>query len=144
MNINTRFAVGVHILALLSLLERAQCTSDLLARSVNTNAVVIRRLIGRLKEAGLVEAHPGIVGSALARPAGEITLLDVSRAVLPPSGSGLFRLHPAPNARCPVGRTIHEALALPLEQAERAMRESLETTTVGDIAAFIRTSARNA
>ena len=54
MNINTRFSVGVHILTLLACKPNRGITSEMLARSVNTNSVVIRRLTGQLKKAGLV------------------------------------------------------------------------------------------
>lgn len=68
MNNDTRLAVAIHILALLSFAGSEYRSSDLLARSVNTNPVVVRRLTGRLKKAGIVDVRRGQGGTALARP----------------------------------------------------------------------------
>lgn len=139
MNNDTRLAVSAHILALLSLLQKEYQTSECIARSVNTNAVVIRRLIGQMKKAGLVEVRPGIGGATLNRPPEKITLLDVFDAVVPKAKASPFYLHAAPNRQCFVGRNIHAALEDPFIKVSRAMRESLAATTVADIAAHIQT-----
>ena len=136
MNINTKFAVSVHLLALLSFRRKTQIFSDLLAQSVNTNPVVIRRLISRLRKADLVETKVG-GGYELTRPAGEINLLDVYRAVTSKEG-GLLHMHANPNPACFVGRNIHDALEMPMVKANLAMQQSLKSTSIADIAAFIR------
>ncbi len=59
---NSRLSVAVHILALLALNKGQPLTSDYIARSVNTNPVVIRRLLGRLRRIGLVRSQGGIGG----------------------------------------------------------------------------------
>ncbi|MBU3178337.1 Rrf2 family transcriptional regulator [Clostridium estertheticum] len=51
MKISSRFTVAVHILSLLSIYPTPLPTSDMIADSVNTNAVVIRRILGMLKNA---------------------------------------------------------------------------------------------
>ena len=139
MNNDTRLAVSVHILALLSFTRQEYLTSELLARSVNTNAVVIRRLIGQLKKAGLVEVRPGVGGTTLSRLPEEITLLDVYQAVVTKPTACPFYLHQNPNAKCFIGRNIHDALEIPFAKVNQAMRDSLATTTIADIASFIGT-----
>ncbi|MNI79545.1 putative HTH-type transcriptional regulator YwnA [compost metagenome] len=57
------------------------CTSEWIAGSVNTNAVVIRRITGMLKKAGLVNVTSGTGGASLNKELKEITLLDVYRSV---------------------------------------------------------------
>ncbi|EME76284.1 MULTISPECIES: helix-turn-helix domain-containing protein [Bacillus] len=49
MQISTRFSIAVHTLDLISLCPE-QCTGDIIANSVNTNPVVIRRMIGMPKK----------------------------------------------------------------------------------------------
>ena len=142
MNNDTRLAVAAHILALLSLTERDHTSSDLLARSVNTNAVVVRRLTGLLKKAGLVEIRRGVGGTTLNRKPEDITLLDVYRAVVPKSTACPFYLHQNPSSRCYVGRNIHEALQDPFARVSSAVQESLAATTIAEIAAFIRERER--
>ena len=84
-------------------------TSDYIAGSVNTNPVVIRRILALLARASLVRTQEGARGgTTLARPAEQIDLLAVYRAV---EGGGLFALHPQPpNPACPVGCNIQAAL----------------------------------
>src|SRR5438105_13322651 len=70
--INSRLTVAVHLLALLAWVgERypgTLVTSESAAESANTNPVVVRRILGRLRAAGLVTSHPGPTGGwSLAR-----------------------------------------------------------------------------
>src|SRR5438552_3460789 len=102
---SSRYSIAVHALVMLDDARGQPLTSAYIARSVNTNPVVIRRVLARLAQAGLAAGGTGAGGGyRLARPAGEITLWDVYQAVREDSP---FGLHPrAPNARCPVGRQI--------------------------------------
>ena len=98
---NSRFAIAVHVLTFLALAGDEPTTSEYIAGSVNTNPVVIRRILSALRQAGLVTAQPGIGGgSSLARPAAEITLADVYRAT---EERDLFALHPR-SLPCDAGR----------------------------------------
>ena len=138
MNNDTRLAVSVHILALLSLAREEHLTSELLARSVNTNPVVIRRLVSQLKKAGLIDVRAGVGGAFLRRSPDAITLLDVYQAVVPKPKAAPFCLHQSPSAKCFVGKNIHDALAIPLAKVNQSMMDSLAETTVADVASFIR------
>ncbi len=92
--LSSKLTVGVHILTLLALTPDQAQTSEYIAGSVNTNPVCIRRLLGRLREAGIVESQGGIGGGWRLRvPAGRITLLDVLRAVEPQGET--ISLHPS-------------------------------------------------
>lgn len=139
MNNDTRLAVAIHILALMSFAGNEYKTSDLLALSVNTNAVVIRRLIGQLKAAGLVDVRRGVGGTTLTKKPENITLLDVYKAVGSKSSLCPFYLHQNPNCQCYIGRNIHQALSGPFAKVNKAMQDSLATTTIADIAASIKT-----
>ncbi|SBW04848.1 Transcriptional regulator [uncultured delta proteobacterium] len=144
MNTDTRLAVSAHILALLSFAPPGKVyTSAVAARSVNTNPVVVRRLMGKLKQSGLITVFRGKGGAALSRPAETITLLDVFNAIVPPGKRCPFELHQNPSPRCFIGKNIHDALEMPLAKARSALQESLATTTIADIAAFIRARREN-
>ena len=138
MNNDTRLAVAAHILALLSFAGKEHRPSDLLARSVNTNAVVVRRLISQLKKAGLVDVRRGAGGTILNQKPQDISLLDVYKAVVPKPTACPFYLHQTPNCNCYIGRNIREALQAPFAKVNEAMLESLAATTIADIANFIR------
>jgi len=138
---NSRFAVAVHILTLLEQGRGEPVTSEYIASSVNTNPSLIRRLLGMLAGAGLTTAQLGTGGGALlARPASEITLLDVYRAV---DDGELFAMHrERPNPACPVGRNIQAALERRIDAAERALAAELARTTVADVSADVRREDR--
>lgn len=129
---SSRFAVAVHILALHAALPEEPLTSEFVAASVNTNPVVVRRLLGRLRKAGIVEARPGPRGgSRLLRDPGELRLAEIYRAV---EDDGLLAMHRhEPNGACPVGAYIQTALAGVFAEAEAALMQSLEAKTLGDI-----------
>src|SRR5688500_19373399 len=97
----TRFAVAIHILLLLATEPTGQATSTRLAASVSTNPVVIRRLAGQLARAGLVRIRRGPGGAQLARPAAEITLADVWRA-MPPASLPLLPVHRSARRDCSI------------------------------------------
>jgi DNA-binding IscR family transcriptional regulator len=60
--VNCRFTVAIHVLCLLAAQHPQPLTSEFIAGSVNTNPVVIRRLLGSLRRAGLVKSQPGVSG----------------------------------------------------------------------------------
>ena len=89
---STRFAVAVHTLAAIAVSGGRPMRSEDLAYSANTSAVVIRGLLSRLGAAKLTTSQLGAGGGALlAKPAAQIKLLDVYRAVEDPE---LFFLAP--------------------------------------------------
>jgi DNA-binding IscR family transcriptional regulator len=131
---SSRFTVAIHILTLLAHAGGGGevLTSEYMAGSVNTNPVVIRRLLARLRAASLVRSRSGPGGGweLLVAPR-SITLRDVFRAVEP---EDLFPLHAStPNPRCPVGRTIQAALGTRYADARLAVERNLERTTVADL-----------
>jgi Rrf2 family protein len=127
-----RFAVAVHVLAVLAYKEGEAVTSALLASSVNTNPVVIRRLLLRLQAAGFIETRKGArSGSRLSRDAERISLAEIYRAV---ETDEPFASHSKrPNQACPVGHCIQEALEKVFTSAEKALERELGRTTLQDI-----------
>jgi hypothetical protein len=80
MSTNSRFAVAVPVLTLMAWSGEEPLKSEQVAESVNTNPVVIRRMLCELAEAGLVVSQTGSLGgSRLANDPAETTLLDVYR-----------------------------------------------------------------
>jgi Rrf2 family protein len=127
--------IAIHALAWLALAQRwghDVLTSDQVAASVNTNPVIIRRSLGDLRRAGLVQVRHGAgAGWRLARAPEQITLLDVYDAVGQDPPFGLH--HAEPNAACPVGRGIRPALGQVYAGIEQAMRRELTLVSVADV-----------
>lgn len=135
---NSHFALATHVLVALALQpDDAPVTSATLARSVNTNAAFLRLLLGRLREAGLIEVALGKGGGArLARPAQKMTLADVYRVM---ERQPAARLHHCPPSRsCVVGRNIVPVLEAVVEDVESAALGRLARTTVADLAERVR------
>jgi Rrf2 family protein len=143
--INSRMTVALHVLALLSVGREESpgvpMTSESAAESVNTNPVVIRRILGSLRKAGIVSSQTGPNGGwFLKREPGQITLCDVYRAV---EEESLFSMHHrSPNPRCLVGGNIQAALDGFFREAERALEQRLGQRTVADVVAAVTATAR--
>lgn len=133
MKISSRFTVAVHILTLVSIQSNELSTSEWIAESVNTNPVVIRRIMGRLKKAGLVEVRLGTGGATLQKSLDDITLLDVYKAVEVVKEGELFKFHDSPNPDCAVGAHIQVVLELILVSAQEAMEKVLEDITMAKL-----------
>ncbi len=132
---NCRFAFATHILSVLALHEAGSCSSGVLAGTVNTNPVVIRRLLLDLKDAGLIEAQRGPGGGArLSRAPQKITLAQIHRAVA--GEIEAFGEHPnLPAQCCPVGRGIQSVLERISRQACAAAMQEFERVSLADVLA---------
>lgn len=137
MKISSRFTVAVHILTLVSIQSNELSTSEWIAESVNTNPVVIRRIIGKLRNAGLIQVRQGLGGATLQKPLKDITLLDVYRAVEVVEEGELFQFHEKPNPNCPVGANIEAVLELILLRAQEAMESVLHEITMEELVSVL-------
>ncbi|MFO1511600.1 MAG: Rrf2 family transcriptional regulator [Verrucomicrobiota bacterium] len=140
MRTSCRFAMAVHVLTVLAYKEGDRVTSTLLAGSVNTNPVIIRRLLLALQRARLVETGKGAgSGSRLSRSPARINLAEIYRAVedCEPFATPSRK----PNAACPVGNCIREALDKVFASAQKALEKDLEQTTLAGLINQVMTSA---
>jgi Rrf2 family protein len=129
---NSQFAVAVHILAMLAGNSDENVKSECIAGSVNTNAVVIRRLLCDLQHAKLVVSQKGATGGTkLAKKAGEISLDEVYAAVSP---GEVFSLHrQKPNQGCPVGKNIESVLCHLQKDIDGVIEAKLAAFTLADV-----------
>ena len=133
---SSKLAVALHVLTALAYNDGTLVTSERLAESVNTNPVVIRRILSELSQAGIVEARRGKSGGAtLARPASSIRLVDVYRAV---DGTVPFCL-PARqgNPQCPVATCMPGIVNEVIHEIDHAIEERLGKYTVADLVARV-------
>ena len=129
---NSQFSMAVHILTMLAKSQGENVKSECLAGSVNTNAVVIRRILSQLSHADLVVSQTGASGGTrLAKDPAEIRLAEVYKAV---SCGEVFALHPkGANQDCPVGRNIEAVLCNLQKEIDRTVGEKLSQYTLGDV-----------
>jgi Rrf2 family protein len=134
---NNQFSIAVHLMAGLGYCTQSEHTSAQLAASVNTSPSFIRRTLAKLSKAGIIETTKGKHGSTrLARPAAEITLLDIYLAVEAPKA---FSIHHYEEIKpCQVSCNIKAVLECALNKTQKAMEEGLAKITLADLLADIR------
>jgi Rrf2 family protein len=128
---NQRFSVSVHILTILAASYDAPVTSEAIATSVDTNPVVIRRTMSRLRTSGLVDSRPGACGGwKLAKHPQQISLCEVFHAV---SSEDVLAIHEHPNADCQIGGKIKKSLGKVFDRAQQSLEATLDQFTIADV-----------
>jgi Rrf2 family protein len=129
---NSQFSMAVHILTLLAKSGEENVKSECIAGSVNTNPVVIRRVLGQLGHAGLVASQTGAAGGTrLAKSPDEISLCEIYKAV---SCGEVFALHAkSPNQDCPVGKNIEAVLCNLQKEIDQSIGEKLGQYTLANV-----------
>ena len=132
--------MAAHVLTVLAYKEGDRVTSAFLAGSVNTNPVIIRRLLLDLQRARLIETTKGAgAGSRLSRAPARINLAEVFRAV--EEHETFARPSRKPNQACPVAQCMREELDRVFASARAALERDLEKTTLADLMSAARACA---
>ena len=137
---SVQFTVAAHIMAVLGFHPGEEILSATLAGSVNADPTFVRKSLSKLSKAGLVVTKRGKRGSSvLARPARQITLLDIYRASAAPPA---FAIHSYPvEKRCPISRNLKECMSGVLSEAQDSFERSLAKITVAGLVREIREKA---
>lgn len=146
--VNQQFATSVHIMISLGYLSQqkaiktADCklaNSDMLAESIRTNPVVVRRLLSQLNKAGLIKTARGKKGGVqLNKPATEIDLSDIYKAI---ELDAPVKPHNKPATKdCPVSCTMHEIMCSVADGYTKASLKYLETIKLSDLIKKIKTN----
>ncbi|GAA4828089.1 Rrf2 family transcriptional regulator [Saccharopolyspora rosea] len=142
MGLSSRSAVAIHALTMLARWGDRCLTSAEIADSLASNPVLVRRILGSLRNADLVWSTEGRGGGwSLARAPREITLYDAYAAV---EEGRILSGHPhPPSDACEVGRNISALLEVEFRDAERALEQRLGRTTIADLLRKVLTSSAN-
>lgn len=134
---NTRFATGVHVLVLLAANPDSLQTSSDLAGELNTNPVVIRRVLSSLQQAELIHSQKGPSGgSRLARSPKDITLADIYESVQTNGG-----LH-VPEVSSGNGTLVNTLLGKAFAESRRCLVEQLSKTTLAQMVKRVGKASR--
>ncbi|WP_232534840.1 Rrf2 family transcriptional regulator [Nocardia terpenica] len=132
MSLSSRSAVAIHALTMLARWDPRSLTSTEIAESLSSNPVLLRRILGSLRDADLVSATEGRAGGwSLMRAPHAITLYDAYAAV--EEGPVLSRHPHPPSDACEVGRNMQHLLEVEFGEAEQAMNERLSRTTIAHL-----------
>jgi Rrf2 family protein len=125
---NSLFAGAVQILCVIAY-KGEGTNAELIARSLKTNPVVVRRILKSLENEGLVEVRQGRYGGVgLKRKAADITLEDIYKAV--EGSDGLFALRRNGNPRCAVSSSMKSLLTPVFAATSEAVEKTLKQTTL--------------
>jgi len=128
---NSRLSLALHTLSHMAAEPDRVRTSATIAGHAGTNAVVVRRVLGRLKAAGLLTSEKGHAGGwQLARPPELISLADVYLAL-----EENLVAAPAPSelSTCSVEHALHHRVAEVLQDVEQNLIRQLGETSIKDI-----------
>ena len=129
---DTRLSRMLHVLIHMARNDQPS-TSDTLAQMLGTNPVVVRRTMALLKEKGYVRSEKGHRGGwTLAKPLGDMTLLDIHNAL---GSSSLFAIglstdHP----QCLVEQAVNAALTDAFDAAQALLINRLGSVTLEQLA----------
>ena len=124
---DTKFSIALHILTYIAETNNT-VTSELLAKSVGTNASHIRKILALLKDADIIESQQGKKGIVLKIKANKLSLDKIYFGVYPEKE--LLHVHDTANPDCPVGVTIKEALLPIFEESEKQLVLNLKSKTL--------------
>ena len=139
---NSQLPIALHILGFLASRRGEPLTSEVMARTYGTSPVVLRRVLSKLQQAGLVATQRGAAGgSVLARSAESITLRDAYEAVT--DEEALLPRHPE-GCEGRVAPLLAQFVNEVMGDAERALLERLQSVTVAQMDERMRPSIRRA
>jgi Rrf2 family protein len=130
--VNQQFTFAVHIMTALACSPGEVIGSQTLAASVNTNPVVVRRLLLALRRAGLIETLTGKYGGAVLRKKPrEISLVDIydavePRPVIPVNERKAFK-------ECHVSCNMKSIMSRVAESTEEAVRKHLRSISLAQL-----------
>lgn len=128
---NSRLSLALHTLGHMAGDPARVRTSSDIAAHAGTNPVVVRRVLGKLRDAGLLTSEKGHAGGwRLARPPREITLADVYLAL----DETLIASTPDEAvSECSVEHVLQRKVASVMEDVERNLIAQLASTTIAEV-----------
>lgn len=134
--LNAHFPIALHVLGFLTARGGEPLTSEVLAETYGTSPVVLRRVLTKLHQAGLIETRRGVGGgSVLARSPKEIRLSEAYLAVR--GDEALLPRHPG-QGEGGVGPIVAEYVNELCESAEQALLDRLDAVTVTEMDRVVR------
>lgn len=128
MKYSNKLSDGVHILAYVDICKDGDLSSNAIASSIESNPSLVRRMMSRLKKAGLLVSQPGVVAPKLGRPVAEITLLDVYQAI--EDNHNLLHVDEKTNPKCIVGGNIQQTLTGIYDKIQADAENSMAQVTL--------------
>lgn len=140
MRYSYKLSDALHIMTYIDLYPDGDLSSAAIANSIEANPSVVRGTMARLKKAGLLNNQPGVAKASLARPAEEISMLEVYQAVA--DNTDLLHVDPHTNPKCPVGANIQATLEEKYELIQQAAETQMAQISLASISASLSKRAK--
>lgn len=140
MRYSYKLSDALHIMTYIDLYPDGDLSSAAIANSIEANPSVVRGTMARLKKAGLLNNQPGVAKASLARPAEEISMLEVYKAVA--DNTDLLHVDPHTNLKCPVGANIQATLEEKYELIQQAAEAQMAQISLASISASLSKRAK--
>ena len=128
---NSRLSLALHTLGHMARDPDEIQTSADIAGHAGTNPVVVRRVLGKLRNAGLLTAEKGHAGGwRLARQPDQISLADVYLAL---DESLVATAGKEETPSCSVEHVLHRKVSSVLQDVERDLIARLSETSIAEI-----------
>ncbi|WGN90401.1 Rrf2 family transcriptional regulator [Ligilactobacillus faecis] len=140
MRYSYKLSDALHIMTYIDLYPDGDLSSAAIANSIEANPSVVRGTMARLKKAGLLNNQPGVAKASLARPAEEISMLEVYQAIA--DNTDLLHVDPHTNPKCPVGANIQATLEEKYELIQQAAEAQMAQISLASISASLSKRAK--
>ncbi|MGL9729979.1 Rrf2 family transcriptional regulator [Enterococcus sp. DIV0756] len=129
MKYSLQFSDAIHILAYIEICKGTDTlSSEMIARSVETNPANVRKIMSQLKKAGLILTQIGKPNPTLAKSPDEITLLEIYKSI--EGNTNLIQIDPKTNPNCIVGANIQEVLSEKYTELQKKVEEEMNEITL--------------
>ena len=129
---NSRMASAIHIMSFIAYAGDERTTSEEIAKSLQTNPVVVRKILKLLEREGLVAVCQGRQGGVgLRHPASGITLGQIYKAI--ENESGVFAMRSQVHERCVVACAMKRRLGPIFNAANDAVEQALSKTSLAEL-----------
>ncbi|KRM97280.1 transcriptional regulator [Liquorilactobacillus aquaticus DSM 21051] len=131
MKYSHKLSDAIHILAYLEICKGSDLSSTAIAASVESNPSLVRRLMMRLGQAGLIRTRKGAAAPRLVRSAEKISLFDIYIAVT--DKRDLLHVDEETNVHCVVGGNIQDVLTAEYQKIQKAAEKQMSQISLSDV-----------
>jgi len=112
-------------------------TSEMLAKALGTNAVVVRRTMAGLREKGFVRSEKGHGGGwRLSCDLNTVTLLDIYKAVESPTLLAVMNRNN--DSKCQIEAAVNTVTEKAFDEAEAALLQKFQGITLAALQKLVR------
>lgn len=126
-----QFSDTVHIISYIAIFQNTdRLSSKDIAESVQTNPTNVRKIMGNLRNAGLIKTTNGRAQPAVAKDVNEISFYDIYQSL---DNKELFQVDTNTEPKCVVGGNIQEILQDDYALLQTTVEEKMKQISLGTV-----------